>query len=505
MHTTEPNRLLFLFLLGLPLNLVASPQIVTKNNHSNQETNHIEIYNHIEAGSTKKKLPLDLPHRFKNCTYLSYASKWESSKSIKEISLKDANCFELTGKKCIQPFQMVTRHSLINLCQESIEKLKAFVDNVVSQNNWEFILLTFLFIIIVVIYKLVKYLLAKLCNCLTRWLAYDKIDNFAGPLAVIILYLGSKLILPFLKLSDTVCHKVVVYGNLFLYSFLLFSTHEVIDLISAYIINQQTVGKKFHFNVMLLPIVKVSLKVLISILMVIKILQTLSFDIKGLLTGVGFGGLGFALASQDTIKNFFGSLVILTDKPFQIGDYIVAEKIDGKVEEIGFRSTRIRTHQGYLIYVPNANLANTYITNYGEKQYKGLATTLAIAQDTPIKVLEAFIGGLRKIIERCPIARAGKYKVYLYELKDSILYIKIDIDFNVTEEKTELSNRQDLLFQIIKLARILKVHFAFPTHTVQLLPAVSNNEQEIYIQDTEVQEEDLKKRLQTFFETNTPT
>jgi len=181
---------------------------------------------------------------------------------------------------------------------------------------------------------------------------------------------------------------------------------------------------------------------------------------------VGIGGLGFALASQDTIKNFFGSLVILTDKPFNIGDYIHADNIDGKVEEIGFRSTRIRTAQGSSIYVPNGKLADMYIDNYGLKQYKQFKTDIPIAYTTPIPLIETFIEGLRKIGERCPAAREGTYYIYLYDLKKSIIYIKFEVSFDVTDYSSELANRQDILLKIIKLAKTLGVQFAFRARTL---------------------------------------
>jgi MscS family membrane protein len=370
---------------------------------------------------------------------------------------------------------------------------------------WQILILTAIVALITFLYQITKSLLRRVLQQLAIRLSYSKLDNFANPLSIITIYIMSRSILPFLNLSESMLDKVLIGGEVLVVFFCVFSSYQFIDLITFYIVRQQTVAKKFHFNLILLPIVSVSLKVCASIIGAIKILQIFHFDIKGLLAGVGIGGLGFALASQDTIKNFFGSLVILTDKPFQIGDHIVSEQISGKVEEIGFRSTRIRTHQGYIIYAPNGKLADSCITNYGEKQYKAFETSIAIPYNIPIETIETFIEGLRKIVERCPIARAGKYAVCLYEMRDSILHIKFSVDFNVTEDKIELINRQNILLNIIKLARHLDVYLAFPTHKLEIenyQPEKFYGENKLYLKEVETGKGGLKKKLQDFFETN---
>ena len=361
--------------------------------------------------------------------------------------------------------------------------------------GWQLILLGSLFILIISTYKILRFVLNKFLRWLAIKISYERVEKLANPFCIIVVYIIFQSILPFLNLPSSIIDETLIYGNILLCFFCIFSIYQAIDLISFYIVEKQKVEKKFQFNLMLMPVISVSLKVCVSVLGAIKILQILEFDIKGLLTGVGIGGLGFALASQDTIKNFFGSVVILTDKPFNIGDYITAERIDGRVEEIGFRSTRVRTPQGYVTYIPNGKLADTYITNYGEKQYKGLDTILAISSTTPIAAIRIFIEGLRKIIERCPIARAGKYAVYLYELRDSILYIQLKVDFNITEEKIELINRQEILIHIIRLARTLGIRFAFPSHTVQL---ENYEHQETEEPNAETDQNRLKKKLQDF-------
>ena len=114
---------------------------------------------------------------------------------------------------------------------------------------------------------------------------------------------------------------------------------------------------------MLIPIIRKSLRVTIVILVLVQITQILSDKpITSIIAGLGIGGLAVALAAQDTIKNFFGSIVLFIDKPFEMGDRIVVEGHDGPVEEVGLRSTKIRTLAGHLVTVPNGEIVHARFT-----------------------------------------------------------------------------------------------------------------------------------------------
>jgi MscS family membrane protein len=135
---------------------------------------------------------------------------------------------------------------------------------------------------------------------------------------------------------------------------------------------------------MLVPIVRKSLRLAIIILAMVQSAQILSDKpITSILAGLGIGGLALALAAQDTLKNFFGSIVIFVDKPFQVGDRVMIDGFDGPVEEVGLRSTKIRTLDGYLVTVPNGELANKTISNIGKRPYIKRVANITITYDTP--------------------------------------------------------------------------------------------------------------------------
>ena len=128
---------------------------------------------------------------------------------------------------------------------------------------------------------------------------------------------------------------------------------------------------------MLVPMVRRSLQITVVVLGLIQVATVLSDKpLTSILAGLGVGGLAVALAAQETIKNFFGSITILTDKPFELGDRVVIDKYDGTVVEVGFRSTRIRTLDGDLVTIPNGELANKSILNSGRKPFFRRVITL---------------------------------------------------------------------------------------------------------------------------------
>ncbi|MDD4457566.1 MAG: mechanosensitive ion channel family protein, partial [Syntrophotalea acetylenica] len=114
----------------------------------------------------------------------------------------------------------------------------------------------------------------------------------------------------------------------------------------------------------LLPFIRKSLRAFIIFLAVIMTIQNLGYSISGLLASLGIGGLAVALAAKDTLSNVFGSFMIILDRPFHIGDWVKAGDMEGVVEEVGFRSTKIRTFAKTLITVPNNIIANLAVDNF---------------------------------------------------------------------------------------------------------------------------------------------
>ncbi len=216
----------------------------------------------------------------------------------------------------------------------------------------------------------------------------------------------------------------------------------------------------------LIPFLDKALKLTVVLLGFLIVLQNMGVNVFSLLAGLGLGGLAFALAAKDTAANLFGSIMILVDRPFKIGDWVVVDSVEGTVEEIGFRSTRIRTFYNSLVTVPNANMANAQIDNLGLRHYRRTSFNLDVTYDTNPKKLQSFIEGIRTIIANNRISRKDLYHVYFSNYGDSSLKVLVYFFLITNEWAEELAEKQNILFQIYNLAQDLGVEFAYPTQTL---------------------------------------
>ncbi len=237
------------------------------------------------------------------------------------------------------------------------------------------------------------------------------------------------------------------------------------DLVSFYLkkVSQRTTSR---VDDQLMPIVIKGGQVLLILLGSVQLFRVLNIDVTALIAGVSIGGLAIALAAQDTVKNFIGSVMILLDQPFQVGDYVVAEGFEGTVEEVGFRSTRIRQIDSSVVTIPNGTMVNASVRNLGVRTYRLLNIKLGVTYDTPPELLESFIAGVRQVILTHPDTRKEGYYVHFFEFADFSLNILVRAQIAASDFAAELRIKEELLFAFLRLARELGVQYAFPTQTL---------------------------------------
>lgn len=250
--------------------------------------------------------------------------------------------------------------------------------------------------------------------------------------------------------------------------FMVWSALKVVDYVSLHF-EKMAESTSNKFDDVLVPMLKKTSKVLVVAFGAILIAHSLTFDVASILAGLGIGGVAIALAAKDTISNLFGSVTVLMDRPFQIGDYVSLEKtLEGTVEQVGFRSTRIRTPYNSLVTLPNSVLANMAIDNYGMRRVRRYKTFVQLEYSTPLAKIEEFCERLRYLIQLNPLIQKDNAIVSLYEMSSSSIDIMVTV-FIVTEElKIELAERHKFISDILKLAAEMKVAFAYPTQTVVL-------------------------------------
>ena len=237
-------------------------------------------------------------------------------------------------------------------------------------------------------------------------------------------------------------------------------------------LHSQTEKTESKFDDMLVPVVRKSLRVTVVLFALVSIAQSLSDKpVSALLAGLGLGGLAFALAAQDTIKNLFGSLVIFTDKPFGLGDRINYDGHDGVIEEVGLRSTRLRRLDGHQVTIPNGELANKSIHNIAKRPFIRRIFTLGVTYDTtPEKVSRA-----KEILEDVLKDHEGMDpkgemlpRVYFSDFSSSSLDFKCMYWYHPAAYWDYMKFSEWVNLEILRRFNEEGIEFAFPTQTIHI-------------------------------------
>ncbi len=186
------------------------------------------------------------------------------------------------------------------------------------------------------------------------------------------------------------------------------------------------------------------------------------------LAGLGVGGLAVALAARDSIANLLGSILIMFEKPFRVGHLIRVDGTLGTVEDVGFRSTRIRTLDNSLISIPNNSVVNTKVENLTLRPARRQRFLVQVTYDTAPGKMTTLLEGIRKIITDHPFADRTNFHVRFNDFGDSSLNVLVIVHLTTDDYGLELKYREEILLQIMALVTGMGIDFAFPTRTLHV-------------------------------------
>ncbi|WAA10870.1 mechanosensitive ion channel family protein [Fervidibacillus albus] len=222
----------------------------------------------------------------------------------------------------------------------------------------------------------------------------------------------------------------------------------------------------FQIDQILIPFLSKAIRFIILAISFTIIIQEFGYNISGFIAGLGLGGLAFALAAQDALKNFFGGIVIIFEKPFSIGDWILTPSVEGTVEDITFRSTKIRTFAQALVTVPNSTLSNETITNWSKMGKRRIDFRLGVSYHTPVDQLEKVIYEIREFLQNDPDIHKETIFVHFDRFADSSLEIFFYFFTKTTVWGEFLDVKQRINFQIMEILEREGVEIPFPTQTL---------------------------------------
>ena len=240
---------------------------------------------------------------------------------------------------------------------------------------------------------------------------------------------------------------------------------KAVDLLMAYW-KRRSASDERGFDEQLFPILRKSLKVFVVIVAFLVTAQNLGLNVTGMIASLSIGGLAIGLAAQDTLANLFGAVAIFGDKPFRLGDVVKVEGVEGVVEAIGMRSTRLRNPEGHLITVPNKTMGNAVITNIAQRPNIKATFNLGLTYDTPAAKVKQAISILEDVFKTNPMTH--DVIISFNQFSDSALNIQVVHWYKTKDPREHLLGMHELNLQVKRRFDEEGIAFAFPSRTVYL-------------------------------------
>ena len=239
----------------------------------------------------------------------------------------------------------------------------------------------------------------------------------------------------------------------------------LVDLLIGYF-EEKYFADEAQLAQLMMPVLGKTFKVFVVIIGVLTTAQHLGIPVTSILAGLGVGGVAVALAAQSSLANIFGSIVILTDRPFHVGDRVQIGEVDGTVENIGLRSTRVRTLEGHLVTMPNKTVADSNIVNISQRPTIRQLFTVNLTYDTTPEKMREALGLLREIIQGHRLTH--DCIVNWRDYGPHSLDIFVAYWCKTTDNKQFLAALEEINLEIKRCFDAAGLNFAFPTQTIQL-------------------------------------
>lgn len=288
------------------------------------------------------------------------------------------------------------------------------------------------------------------------------------PIDLLFVIVGFKIAIDFLKLSETLSSYFQT-GIESLLTFTFFWTaFRILSPVSNMMVKTNTKLRGKELGKDLANLITKALQVIIFALGFIAILQEWGYNITGFLASLGLMGMAIALAAKDTVANLFGSLVIFSDKPFRIGDWIKTPDVEGVVEQVGIRSTKVRTFAQALVSVPNATLANSSILNWSRMGKRRIKTTLGLIYGTTNQQMQNIVKEIKEMLKEDEDIHQDTIYIYFTDFQESSLSIFCYFFTKSTVWNEYMRVREKINFKMIEIVERNKTSFAFPSTSIYL-------------------------------------
>lgn len=294
-----------------------------------------------------------------------------------------------------------------------------------------------------------------------------KDNSFYKPIKGVIIWIGIYVAILILRLPEdgmAICNKAFRIGVIIILTIgianIFSSDSKLFKKISKH--------ERIKGNQTLVNFISKIAKAVIYLIGVILVIADLGYDLGGIIAGLGFTGVIVALAAQDIAENLFGGLAIILDKPFVVGDWIETSKYQGSVEDITFRSTRIRTADNTVVTIQNSTLSNEPIVNYARMTSRKYSTTLNLALETNSNVIENVVEKLKFAISNTENVLKDSLSVTLGKIADDGIEIGIFFNTDIVPYNDYLGFCQKINLLILKILESENVKLSYPSQNIYI-------------------------------------
>lgn len=288
---------------------------------------------------------------------------------------------------------------------------------------------------------------------------------FEKPLQWLFVIIGVYIAVDYFPYLD---QKNELFSNIIQSSIIVLIAWGLSNLTSATSILFSSINRRRNIKLddILIPFISRGLRFVIIAIGISIIAEVFGYKISGFVAGLGLGGLAFALAAQDALSNLFGGFVIITERPFSIDDWIATPSVEGTVEDITFRSTKVRTFAQALVTVPNSTLANEPITNWSEMGKRQITFRLRVTYDSPMNNVKRAINRIDTLLKNHSDIHQETIFVTFDDFKDNGAEIMLYFFTKTTVWGEYLDVKEEINFKIVDILAEEGVSIAIPSRRV---------------------------------------
>ncbi len=350
-----------------------------------------------------------------------------------------------------------------------MEQLVAFWNKLTSIEIVDIIIAIGIIVFFRILSGTFSYMIIKVFKIKSKKAKEIKESAFFRPLKIFFIILGIYLAIVFLRAPLQINEQVM---DIVTKVFKIISVIEIAVGLANSFTSKTILGKKLRKSLnekmddTVFEFVLKITRVFIYIIAIFLVLAILEINLTGLIAGLGLGGVIVTLAAQDTAKNLFGGAMIFIDKPFVVGDWIEMDNYEGTIEDITFRTTRIRTFENALVNIPNAIIADASVTNWSKMEKRRYKTNLCVELDTPLEKLELLKTRIEKMLQERESVFDDSIIVRFDQITDNGMNILIYTYTNSVSYASYLKEVEDINVKIMKILNEENIELAYDTKTV---------------------------------------